>query len=105
MLDPAAAVPAQEVKAQTVALRVYLIEQPRAQQHPLVGCHLDLEDRKLHALSIVLAGPGNAAQTPSTARRRDFHIVAHQHQHPLFPYQRRIGIEIAAQRAGEEARL
>ena len=68
MLDPAATLPAQEVKTQTVALRIYLTEQSGAQQHPLVRRDLDLEDRKLHPLSIVLASATDAAQPSGTAR-------------------------------------
>src|ERR1700676_1731715 len=49
MLDPATASAAKEIEAEAVTRRIHLVEQPGAQQHPLILRHLNLEDRELHA--------------------------------------------------------
>jgi hypothetical protein len=105
MLDPAAACTAQEVEAQAVVRCVHLGHQPGAQQHPLIRRRLDFENRELHALPIILTGPGDAAQAPGAALRGHRYIIADQNQHLLPSDQRRIGVEVAAQGAGEKARL
>jgi hypothetical protein len=71
----------------------------------LIRRYLDLENRELHALPIILTGPGDATQAPGAALGGHCHVVADQDERPLPPDQCRIGIEVATQDTGEEARL
>jgi hypothetical protein len=53
MLDTPLAICAQAIKAQTIPLPVYLIQQARAQTRPLRRIDLAFEHRVLHALAQV----------------------------------------------------
>jgi hypothetical protein len=95
MFDTAFPVVAEEIKAQTVFLRIRHGKERCAECYPLGGINQTLEDRVLDALSAVLAEARNAAQTALSCLRSRADIVTNQDKHLLPPltdhFQRKAG--------------
>ena len=74
---------------------------------PLRRIDLDLEHGILHPLAEIAAGLGDPPQPPCAAALGRPHVVGHENQQRALslPEPRRIGVEVAAQMAGEQLRL
>src|ERR1700730_16054236 len=83
MLDPPLAVRAQKIKPYAVPGWVHFLQQPCSELHPVAGGHFAFEDRELHALAVVLTGPGDPPQPPTPCGLGRVHVIAHDHQHRL----------------------
>src|SRR5207253_2663018 len=74
----------QEVKAQTILLRVDLIQEPGTQKDPLLLSHPAFENGLLDPLAIILARLRHPSQPLRSLRDCGSHIVSNQDQHVAF---------------------
>ena len=81
MLNPTLPFVAEKVEAQTVVLEVGELEEFGAETDPLVVLQEAFEYGVLHALSVVEAGLGDAAQAALAIGGRGRDIVADDHEH------------------------
>jgi len=107
MLYPLPPIGPQEIETETVLLRVDLIDQPLTQPGPLGRVHRAFKNRKLNALTEILARLGNPAEPALSFRFHGGHVITHNDQHhcPLFPDKRRIPVQIAPKETGQEQGL
>jgi hypothetical protein len=112
MLDAATPLGSEPIEAQTVRLRIDLLDQAGAQYGPLRRIELAFEHGELNPLAVIKAGTRDPAQPALAALALGAHVIADQHHHllrssgaPLSPDEGRIAVEVAAQMAGEELRL
>ena len=70
MLDPPLAIRAEGIKAYAVPGLVHFRHQPGADLHPVAGGDFAFEDRELHALTIILARPGDPPQPSASPQIR-----------------------------------
>ena len=112
MVHPPLPVVAEVVVAQAVVLRIDDLFEPCPQGCHLAGVELALEDAVLHPLPVVKAGLRHLAQSARASRRAGGDIVGDQDIHGscswfvvawwcLLPKKGRVGVEVAAQVAGE----
>ena len=62
-----------------------MLEQPGPQLHPVGWRDLTFEDRKLHALAVILAGLGDMPKPAAARGIGRVYIVADDHQHCSAP--------------------
>src|SRR5438105_3033217 len=87
MFDPQ--ISRQEVETQRVLRQGDLIEQATAELDPLRRTNRTLEDRFLHALTVIQTGPSHAPQSPfpNCVCRAD--VVCNEHLHRSYSMRRR----------------
>ncbi len=68
VLDPSLSIGAEEIEAQAVFFRIYLVEKAASQMGPIGRRNLALENRELNPLAVILAGLGDAPQACRPAR-------------------------------------
>ena len=107
MLNSAPPVCAQEIKPQTVLIRIDFLDQFSAEKGP--HCRIDgaFENRVLHPLPVILANLCNTPKPGLPPRIGCGYVVAHYNQHgvDLLPDKRRIRIQIAPEHSGKQERL
>src|SRR5260370_29070708 len=81
MLDPPLAVRAQEIESYAVPGLVHFLQQLCSELYPVAGGDFAFEDRELHALAVVLTGPGDPPQPPAPCGLGRVHVIAHDNQH------------------------
>jgi len=107
MLDPLPPIGAQEIKTETVLLRINLIDQPLTQPRPLGWINRAFKNGKLNPLTEILARLGNPAQPPLPLRLYGGDVITHDNQHSftLFPDKGGIPVQIAPKKTGQEQGL
>lgn len=108
MVDPPLPVRSQIIIAQAIKGGIDDGFQPGFQGDPARRIDLDLENRVLNALAIILAGLGDLSQPAPPARLHRVHVIGHKNHHReriLLPEPRRIGVKIPAQVAGKHLGL
>lgn len=81
MFHAALPVLAQQVKPDTVVVRIDDFEQAIFELRKLSGIHLAFKDRELYALPIIQTGFGYTTQSPGASFRRGRHIIGDNHIH------------------------
>ena len=101
----------EKIETQAVMFQVCESQQVRPEGDPLIVGQEALKDGVLHALAVVQASFGDVAEAALAVGRRGGDIVADEDHHRkmgwprLSPLERRVGVEIAAEVAGEQEGL
>jgi hypothetical protein len=99
MLNAALAIRAQPIEPKRIRVDIDLSQQAGTQRSPLRWVNLTLKNRILNPLAKILASVGHTTQPAAPGKIFSAHIICDKHEHPSFPDERRIAVEITTQMA------